>query len=92
MSWRKQKTHREEVTAVKRALRKAGIPFVSVKHGTGTAWAWLEINIGPDPNSQNWQYSKEWRKRTDQVLRIAQDVTGRHGDYDGEINILTQEE
>ena len=92
MAWRKQKTHREEVTAVKRALREAGIPFVSVRHGTGTAWAWLEINIGPDPNLKNWQFSEEWRKRIDQTLRIAQEVTGRHGDYDGEINILTQEE
>ena len=92
MAWRKQKTHREEVTAVKRALRKAGIPFLSVKHGTGTAWAWLEINIGPDPHSQDLRYSEEWSKRIHRVIEIAQDVTGRHGDYDGEINILTQEE
>lgn len=90
--WRKHKTHAEETKAVKQALKKAGIPFLSVRHGSGTSWGWLKINIGPDPDNENLTYPGEWRKRIDDVLRIAHEITGRHGEYDGQINVLTQEE
>lgn len=81
MSWRKQKTHREETKAVKDALKKAGFTNVRVGHGTGTAWGWLHIHCSPKPG-QTYQ-------RTDrEVIRIAQAVTGRRGDYDGNINVF----
>ncbi len=50
MSWRNHKSHREETQAVKEALRKEGIPFRKVEHGTGTAWGWLEIYMGENPS------------------------------------------
>jgi len=81
MSWRKHKTHREETKAVKAALIKAGFTNVRVGHGTGTAWGWLHIHCDPKP-SQNFQ------RKDREVVRIAQAVTGRHGDYDGQINVF----
>lgn len=78
--WRKHKTHREETKAVKAALVKAGYRNVRVGHGTGTAWAWLDIHCDPKPGQL-------WRKKRDAVLRIAKQVTGRHGDYNGDIMV-----
>jgi hypothetical protein len=80
MSWRRHKSHREETKAVKQALAQAGIRVKQVSHGRGTAWSWLEINLG----------AKAPRELQEKALRIAQDVTGRHGEYHGEILILTQ--
>lgn len=103
--WRNHKTHREETQAVKKALKEAGIE-AKVGHGTGTAWGWLEINLGPNPSGLEHQkmestptpwicsadcpaceYNEELRLHT---IQIAKYVTGRHGDYDGEISVLTQ--
>ena len=81
MSWRNHKTHAEETHAVKEALRNAGIPFRKVGHGTGTTWAWLEIYLGTPEN---------YRKYHQEVLAIAQAITGRRGDYHGDISILAQ--
>lgn len=78
--WRKQKTHRAETKAVKEALIKAGFRNVRVGHGTGTAWAWLDIHCDPKPR-------QSWREKRNEVLRIAKRVTGRHGDYDGDIAV-----
>jgi len=90
MSWRKHATHAEETKAVKAALKEAGIK-ATVGHGTGTAWAWLHINIGKDPNLQeNCRNSPEWRQRSNRALMIAVEVTGRIGDSGREILILTQ--
>jgi len=117
MSWRNQETHREETKAVKEALAKAGIN-ATVGHGRGTAWGWLEINLGPD-KSIHWKAGKNHevleitqeeasrlefyahcvgncpaceknRNLVNQAISIAQSVTGRHGDYNGEISILQQ--
>jgi len=63
----------DETRAVKAALTAAGIQFRRVFHGTGTACTWLKI-AGID-----------WDQR-DRVIRIAQEVTGRTGEYDGRIN------
>jgi hypothetical protein len=38
-------TRGQETKAVKEALQKAGIN-ARVTHGKGTAWGWLQINIG----------------------------------------------
>lgn len=80
MSWRNHKTHREETKAVKEALLKAGFPNVRVGHSTGTAWAWLAIHCDAKPG-------QSWQDKRIEALRIAKAVTGRHGDYDGEINV-----
>lgn len=117
MSWRKHNSHREETKVVKQTLQKAGINAV-VGHGTGTAWGWLEINIGErigkhhvigDNNCvielTTEELAKEpvyrqhiqcpicelQRELIAKVKRIAREVTGRNGDYDGEILVLTQD-
>ena len=103
--WRKHKTHREETQAIKKALEKAGIK-AKVGHDTGTAWGWLVINLGPNPSGLEHRKMEgtptPWLcgcdcpacKRNDELrqetLRVAQEATGRRGDYDGEISILTQ--
>ena len=96
MAWRNQDSHREETSAVKKALANAGIK-AKVTHGTGTAWGWLHVNIG-DPKQRNGlkqvefgrQYTEEELELHKKVLKIAQETTGRHGDYDGEIIVLAQ--
>ncbi|MHA1262904.1 MAG: hypothetical protein ACTSSA_12570 [Candidatus Freyarchaeota archaeon] len=104
MSWRKHKTHREETRAVKKALIEAGINPKSVGHDRGTAWGWLVINLGPNPSGLKHEKREDipWicvgncpacernRELRNRVIRIAQEVTGRHGDYDGEIQVLMQ--
>ncbi len=69
---------REETRAVKAALKKAGIT-ASVGHGKGTAWGWLHIR----PNNYQGHIFGVSR----QIIKIAQEVTGRHGEYDGCINV-----
>jgi len=102
MAWRKQKTHREETKDVRAALQRAGIN-AKVGHGTGTAWGWLYVNIG---SGQQWgehvkgddgfclrsgcPRCENLRIMSAQALKIAQEATGRHGEYDGEINIYSQ--
>lgn len=96
MSWRNQENHKEETKAVKKALTDAGIK-AKVSHDRGTAWSWLRINIG-DPKERNglkpepfgYQYTEEEVALHSKVLKIVQDITGRHGEYDGEIIIIAQ--
>lgn len=68
----------QETKLVKDALTKAGYTNVKVTHGTGTSWGWLHIKCDSKPGQQN---------KYDDVERITQQVTGRHGDYGGCINI-----
>ena len=75
---------REESKAVKDALLRAGFPVLAVTHGKGTARGWLEIWM-EKATPEQWRDGSERR-----ALDIAQDVTGRHGDYDGRINIMRQ--
>ena len=79
MSWRNQENHKAETKATKDALRKAGIK-ARVSHGTGTAWGWLNIYPISYPPTLN-----DWQTRQRAIITIAQRVTGRRGDYDGEI-------
>lgn len=99
MTWRKHDSHKEETAAVKKALADAGIK-ANVSHGRGTAWSWLHINIG-DPKKREGlvdsedgsgrkEYTEEEKELHRKVLKIAQETTGRRGDYDGEILIKTQ--
>jgi hypothetical protein len=80
MTWRNHKTHREETKAVKDALIQAGFTNVKVGHGTGTAWGWLIIHCDNKPG-------QSYEAKRLEVLGIAKAVTGRHGDYDGDINV-----
>ena len=63
-----------ETKAVKRALAKAGIR-ARVRHGRGTSWGWLYITVDPNLGLR------------DKVIEIAQRVTGRRGEYDGNISV-----
>jgi len=69
-----------ETKAVKVALIEAGYTNVKVGHGTGTAWGWLHISCDEKPG-------QDWRSKCTDVERIAQQVSGRRGDYGGRISI-----
>jgi hypothetical protein len=76
--------HREESKTVKDALSAAGIK-ARVGHGKGTAWNWLHIKIDlPENCSENY-----WRELWPIAEKIAQAVTGRRGEYGGEINLYS---
>ena len=95
-------TRLEETKTVKDALRHVGINAV-VGHGRGTGWGWLHINIGSsdqfgiphdiDPITLN-HYDCLPCQTIHEISRLALmvtwQVTGRHGEYDGHINIYTQ--
>ena len=69
-----------ETNAVKGALIALGYKGVKVGHGTGTARSWLHIKC-------NELTGQTWQQKCIDVEQIAQDVTGRQGDYGGRINI-----
>ena len=80
-------TPRQETTTVKAALIEAGFDknVVSVGHGRGTAAAWLEILVNQiDGLAYNDSYEL--------ALTTAQSVTGRHGDYSGQITVDVRRE
>jgi hypothetical protein len=84
-----------ETKIVKEALKKAGI-IATVKHGKGTSWGWLRVNIGESArrngvNPETRMYTQEEQDLHRKVIKIVQEVTGRHGEYNGNINILTQD-
>lgn len=104
MAWRNHSTHKEETKVVRQALKKAGIN-AKVGHGRGTAWGWLHINIGSgqqfgehthDDSKLGWQVNncrrcRELRRMSKTAEKLAQQVTGRHGEWRGEINISTSD-
>ncbi len=65
---------KEETKAVKTALAKAGIK-AKVKHGTGSTFGWLFITVNTTGKRQ-------------EVIDITQLITGRRGEYDGNINVF----
>ncbi len=90
---------RQETSAVKKALKAAGIK-ARVTHGKGTAWGWLHVNLGnpeerggyePHPLGWGHRYTEAEVKLHGQALGIVQEVTGRHGEYNGEILLIAQE-
>ena len=101
MTWRKYETHKEETRAVMAALKAAGINAV-VGHGKGTAWGHLKINIGDGQglgehtlNADGSHFTRaicplcqQLSELRQQVLKIAQEVTGRTG---GRIIVFTQD-
>ena len=104
MGWRNHETHSEETKAVRSALRAAGING-TVRHDTGTAWAWLEVNIGAGQQWGEHERGEEIRPchfyscRRCQNLKamerkaqeIIYEVTGRHGQYHGDTAIESQD-
>jgi len=90
-----------ETKIVKKALKQQGIK-ASVTHGHGTAYGWLEINIG-DPadrdglrlNEDGWSRSNTFTSEEvdlhERIIAMVQELTGRHGDYQGNILLLTQD-
>jgi hypothetical protein len=89
-----------ETKAVKTALKAAGIN-ATVEHGKGTAWGWLEMNVGSSEqfgscatNEYNSHINCEPCAKINAIakraIEIAQQVTGRHGEYSGCILCLTQ--
>lgn len=93
--WRKFSDHKSETKAVKEALSRVGIE-AEVGHGRGTGWGWLEINIGdPRPRGgvieETRQYTQEEQDLHKKVLTIAKEVTGRYGEYDGNISLMAQD-
>jgi hypothetical protein len=91
-----------ETKMVKAALKAAGIN-ATVKHGTGTAWGWIEINVGSSKQfpghvlEQNGQHVYGRCPACTKIQAIAakaqaitMKVTGRHGDYHGNTQVLTQ--
>ena len=68
-----------ETRNVKAAVVKAGYQNVGVRHGTGTACAWLMI-------SADHKAGQTWQEAGADITEIAQRVTGRGGAYDGRIS------
>jgi len=100
MGWRNHPDHKSETKAVKAALREAGID-ARVGHGSGTAWGWLEINVGSgtqfgpcecEQDGPRCRRCREMRCLRDAALQIAQRVTGRSGEHSGDILVLSQED
>lgn len=90
----------EETKIVKDALKSVGIN-AKVEHGHGTAWGWLHINIGSSDQYEHNRTSlaheyrscvicQAHRELADVALEVTQKVTGRHGEYSGNINVYTQ--
>ena len=69
-----------ETQSVKAALTQAGYTGVKVEHGRGTACGWLHVKADEKPG-------QTWREKNADCERIAQQVTGRQGEYGGRINI-----
>ena len=70
----------EETKAVRKALADKGYKVLHVGHGTGTARCWLHIKVASQPECLRHETMQA-------VIRIAEKVTGRLGDYDGRINV-----
>lgn len=92
----------EETTAVKRAIKAAGIGVenVRVSHGKGTAWGWLTVSgdirhapgctcvIRPDAPTERCLMCRDlWRDADRRIIAVALLTTGRRGDYDGRIGV-----
>lgn len=94
--WRNQATHQEETKAVKAELVRLGYKDAKVGHGTGTAWAWLHIQVSvpkaracrctDEPIGKCLECRHLSNEHYQRAISIAKRVTGRDGQYDGEIN------
>ena len=91
---------RQETKIVKAALKNAGLSDCRVHHGTGTAWGWLdvhsEIKHHPECACTKHSYGTQetsdkcrdhWKRKHDALLDTVLKATGRHGEYDGNVNV-----
>ena len=94
---------KQETKIVKAALKAAGFGKkneIRVTHGHGTARGWLEVGAtiahAPDCTCfiHPWGVretgpacQEKWRKIYNTLIEVAMKATGRHGDYDGRIEI-----
>lgn len=76
---------REETAVVKKALVTAGFDkgVVRVRHGTGTAWGWLNVEVDM-PSNMNYETCYTT------AVCVTQKATGRHGAYGGDINVTVR--
>lgn len=65
---------KEETKVIKKAFAQAGID-AKIKHGSGSTFGWLFISVNSKMSSRD-------------IIDIVQFVTGRHGEFDGNINIF----
>lgn len=70
---------KQETKTVKAALIKAGVPVSRIKHGQGTSFGWLYINV----SEFGW---------VGRATEIAQWATGRDGEYNGRIMVQCDRE
>ena len=96
MNWRIYQTHREETAAVKKHLQGQGYNVLKVNHHRGTAWGWLRVYVQISRPEDCYCHKIDgncnschevWRKTYIDVGREVREITGRHGDHDGEILI-----
>lgn len=89
---------RDETRIVKKALKQEGIK-AKVSHGNGTGYGWIEVNLGDPverngiekhPNGWSTRYTTTEMGLHEKVIKLVQDVTGRHGKYNGNISLLAQ--
>lgn len=90
---------REETLKVKKAIKETKLyKGVRVTHGRGTGWGWLNIEVTiPRPEKCKCTIhplvyrcdlcTQAYTKAYNACVDIAQDVTGRTGEYDGRIHV-----
>jgi hypothetical protein len=84
---------KQETKIVKDALLKAGYSDIKVGHGHGTAWGWLHASMTANrPDECRCKHEDSWLCTACQDIRrkannLIMDVTGRHGEYDGNTNV-----
>lgn len=71
----------QETKLVKQALLEAGYKNIRVRHGTGTAYGWLDVYVSD--TLPGIEADSKYRH----IIKVVQQATGRHGEYDGCINI-----
>ena len=75
---------RKETRIVKQAMKDAGYTGIRVRHGTGTAWGWIDVHADRDE-------TRKYSDQRNQLIQVVQEATGRHGDYHGNIGIYLDE-
>ena len=99
---------REETAKVKAYLTKMGYREVKVDHGKGTAWGWLHVRVtisrpancycSTQPRDKWGGFDNchhcvtQWQDEYSKLGVITREVTGRHGEYGGNINYSINQE
>ena len=58
--WRREvrEKRQRETKAVKQALVRGGFPAVSVGHGRGTAWGWIDVSLHEPYNAERFDLAR----------------------------------